>query len=138
MQPEAAREVREWLRRARNDLRGAEIDLAAEPPLVEDALFHAQQAVEKALKAFLTAHDRPFRKTHDIDELARVAEGLDPGLAGTLEPARNLTPFAWRFRYPGESAVPSRAEGEEALAVARAAVAAVVERLPSDARPWAP
>ena len=31
-------------------------------PLLGDATFHCQQAVEKALKAFLIWHDRPFRK----------------------------------------------------------------------------
>ena len=38
--------------------------MAADPPLLEDALFHCQQAVEKVLKALLTWHDEPFRKTH--------------------------------------------------------------------------
>ena len=63
-----AADTRAWLARARDDLRGAEIDLAASPPLLGDAAFHWQQAVEKALKAFLTWHDRPFRKTHDLTE----------------------------------------------------------------------
>ena len=31
--------------------------------------FHAQQAVEKCLKAVLALHRVPFRKTHDLDEL---------------------------------------------------------------------
>ncbi|GJL54452.1 MAG: hypothetical protein NPIRA02_15840 [Nitrospirales bacterium] len=31
--------------------------------------FHAQQAVEKCLKALLSLHQIPFRKTHDIGEL---------------------------------------------------------------------
>ena len=35
------------------DLRSAEHALRASPPLTEDACFHAQQAVEKSLKAFL-------------------------------------------------------------------------------------
>jgi hypothetical protein len=39
-------------------LRGADIDLAASPPIIEDMLFHCQQAAEKAMKGFLTAHDR--------------------------------------------------------------------------------
>jgi hypothetical protein len=40
MQPEKVTEVREWFQKATNDLRGANIDLAALPPLIEDALFH--------------------------------------------------------------------------------------------------
>lgn len=33
--------------------------------------FHAQQAVEKCLKAVLVLHEVEFRKTHDLDELFR-------------------------------------------------------------------
>ena len=46
-----------WLAKAAQDLRAADVDLAAEPPLVEDAAFHAQQAAEKSLKALLALHD---------------------------------------------------------------------------------
>jgi HEPN domain-containing protein len=52
MRPEVLAEARAWFQKAANDLRGADIDLAAEPPLVEDALFHCQQAVEKSIKGF--------------------------------------------------------------------------------------
>ena len=47
-------DVRSWLIKAANDLRGADVDLAAAPPLLEDARFHCQQLVEKSFKAFLT------------------------------------------------------------------------------------
>jgi HEPN domain-containing protein len=49
MQPEMAAEVREWLERAADDLREAEHDLTAVQPLVRGAVFHCQQAAEKAL-----------------------------------------------------------------------------------------
>jgi HEPN domain-containing protein len=58
-----------WLQKAGQDLRRVERCLADEPPDVEDALFHCQQAAEKALKAFLTWHDQPFKKTHDLAAL---------------------------------------------------------------------
>jgi HEPN domain-containing protein len=34
------------------------------PPLIEDALFHCQQAAEKSLKGYLTSQDKtsPLRK----------------------------------------------------------------------------
>ncbi|MDH5429312.1 MAG: HEPN domain-containing protein [Nitrospirota bacterium] len=47
MRPESEIEARAWFQKAANDLRGADIDLAATPPLIEDALFHCQQAAEK-------------------------------------------------------------------------------------------
>lgn len=36
LDPALAAETQEWLRRAANDLRAAEVDLAAAPPLLED------------------------------------------------------------------------------------------------------
>ncbi|MGH7254640.1 MAG: HEPN domain-containing protein [Nitrospirales bacterium] len=135
MEPEKAEETRAWLQKAANDLRGADVDLAACPPLVEDALFHCQQAVEKALKVFLTAHYRPFRKTHDLDELSRACEDLDPTLAAVLVEARDLTVFAWEFRYPGETVVPSEEEARRALATARKAYESVLSRLPKEVHP---
>ena len=131
MSPDKFAEMRGWLVKADDDLRGAEIDLAASPPLSGDALFHCQQAVEKALKGFLTLYDRPFRKTHDLDELATECEQMDDSLVGILDRARDLTPFAWRFRYPGDDEPPPAVEIVEALALARDVVEKIRLRLPA-------
>lgn len=135
MQPETAVEARAWFQKATNDWRGADIDLAAAPPLVEDALFHCQQAAEKAMKGYLTAHERVFRKTHDLDELARACEAIDPTLKAVLLEARDLTVFAWEFRYPGDSQVPSESEAVQTLALARQVVSVLLDRLPPTIRP---
>ncbi|MBW1953754.1 MAG: HEPN domain-containing protein [Deltaproteobacteria bacterium] len=135
MLPEKLAEVRSWLRKAANDLRGADIDLAATPPFIEDMLFHCQQAAEKAMKGFLTAHDRIFRKTHDLDELASACEDLDPSLKEVLNPARDLTVFAWVFRYPGESEVPPLEEARRFREVAGEVYRAILSRLPQEAQP---
>ena len=129
MADEKRREVQAWLRKAGNDLRSAQVDLAADPPLIEDALFHCQQAAEKAAKAFLTAHDTTFRKTHDLDELAAACEGIDASLNVALDPTRDLTVFAWAFRYPGSDDAPPEAEARDALLLAHGAVDAIRERL---------
>lgn len=129
MANEKSQEVQAWLTKADNDLRGAAVDLAAQPPLVEDALFHCQQAAEKAMKAFLTAHDTTFRKTHDLDELAYSCEQIDTSLSIVLNPARDLTVFAWEFRYPGSDEAPPECEAHDSLILARAAVDAIRERL---------
>jgi HEPN domain-containing protein len=123
------REVRAWLEKAMNDIRGAQIDMDAVPPLIEDALFHCQQAVEKAMKAFLTANDVSFRKTHDLDELAMACEKINKSLKGLLVPARNLSVFAWEFRYPGDNVTPSETETYKAIALAEKVVAAVRQRI---------
>ena len=41
------------------------------------ALFHAQQAAEKALKSVMCLHGVEFRRTHDLEELA--AQLVDAG-----------------------------------------------------------
>ena len=53
LDPALAKEVSTWLVKATEDLRAAQVDLKAEPPLLNDSLFHCQQACEKALKALL-------------------------------------------------------------------------------------
>lgn len=135
MQPEKAEEVRSWLLKAAADLRAAAVDLDADPPLIGDAMFHCQQAAEKALKGFLTAHDSPFRKTHDLDELALACGRIEPALEREIDPARELTTFAWKFRYPGEPEEPSREEAEAALVLARQVFEAILSRLPAETRP---
>ncbi len=135
MQPETVVEAKVWFQKAANDLRGADIDLAAVPPLVEDALFHCQQAAEKAMKGYLTVHERVFRKTHDLDELARACEAIDQTLKPILLEARDLTVFAWEFRYPGDSHVPFQEETVQILALARQVVTLPLDRLPAPIRP---
>jgi len=123
-----------WLKKARQDLRAAAVDLAADPPLIEDALFHTQQAAEKTIKAFLCWHDRPFRKTHDLRELLDLASILEPGIEESRRPVEALTPFAWEFRYPGESDEPSLEETQGYLQVANDFFRTIISFLPDDIR----
>ena len=135
MQPDKAAAVRGWLSRAANDLRAAHIDLDAEPPLIEDTLFHCQQAAEKTLKGYLTSHDKPFKKTHDLDELSRVCLEVDATLQDIVLPAIPLTVFAWEFRYPGDTLVPSMMEARDSVSIAESLYRAVLQRLPQPCHP---
>lgn len=138
MEPEDARieDVRSWLRKAELDLRAAAHELSApEEGLWGDVMFHAQQAAEKTMKAFLALHDVPFRKTHNLEELGRQCVGLDATLGPLVDQAVPLTEYAWRFRYPGESDEPTREEAEPALATARSLYEAVLARVPAEAQP---
>ena len=130
MSPDRFREadVHAWIARAHNDLRAAEVDLRASPPLLEDALFHCQQAVEKAIKAPLTWHDHPFRKTHDLVELGGLVVALDPTLEPLLQEVAPLSEYAWSLRYPGETALPTESEAEAALRLTREVAAAILAR----------
>ncbi|MGI8744142.1 MAG: HEPN domain-containing protein [Bryobacteraceae bacterium] len=90
-------ETREWAVRAGRDLALAR-RVAGEFPA--ESLFHCQQSAEKWLKAFLTWHQVPFRKTHELRELGFACGQIDASLAGLLEPAYLLSSYAWRFRLP--------------------------------------
>ena len=68
---------------------------------------------EKSVKAFLTWHDQPFRKTHDLEEVGLACIAIDPTLAGIAREAGVLTAFAWRLRYPGAPDIPDGEETQE-------------------------
>jgi HEPN domain-containing protein len=103
--PERVAETRSWLGKAAEDLRAAEFELEADPPLFGDVLFHAQQAFEKVMKAHLVWYDVRFRKTHDLSELGRQCASVDASLGPLCHEAIGLTVYAWIYRYPG---TPSR------------------------------
>jgi HEPN domain-containing protein len=96
-----------------------------------EALFHCQQAVEKALKAFLTFHERTFRKTHDLGDLSPECLAIDDSLQSAICEAEGLTQYAWRFRYPGEPYEPDSGEAQDGLQKAEVAVGEVERRLRS-------
>jgi len=133
--PELVAETRAWLVKASRDLAVAAHELKADPPFSADAAFHTQQAVEKSLKGFLTWHNLPFGKTHNLTELGRSCTQLEPILESTVRPAARLTEYAWKFRYPGEPAEPTRKETEDAVRLARAVYEAVLKFLPEEVRP---
>ena len=123
-----------WLSKARLDLRSAAVDLAVSPPIVGDALFHCQQAVEKAIKALLTWHDSPFRKTHDLVSLGGQAVEPDPSLEDLLREAAPLTEYAWKYRYPGEFVEPPPDRVTPILALAKEVVEAIATRIDETSR----
>ena len=54
---------------------------------------------------------------------------------GLGERLKDLTDYAWKFRYPGAPYEPTVEEAQEVLALAREAVEAVSSRVPEQARP---
>ncbi len=61
--------------------------------------FHAQQGVEKAVKAALTLDGIDFPKTHDLEYLIGLADKHSIAMEPELESASWLTPWAAEFRY---------------------------------------
>jgi HEPN domain-containing protein len=127
--------VQGWLIKARHDLAAAR-KLAADPdPYWDTAIYHCQQAAEKAVKGFLVFHDQRFEKTHDIQLLITLAAPLEAGFASWLDAAERLTPYAAAFRYPGEVMEPDREEFDQALQAAAGLYAFVLSLLPEEVHP---
>ncbi len=61
--------------------------------------FHAQQAVEKSLKAVLSLYQIHFRKTHDLGELIDLLADSGKSVPPNAEELDFLNPFAVTFRY---------------------------------------
>lgn len=61
--------------------------------------FHVQQAVEKALKAWLSCLRVPFPRTHDLDELGALLEEAGQEIPECLCPLLEFTDFAVALRY---------------------------------------
>ncbi len=132
-----ARITRSWLVKAAEDLRAAKNDLRADPPLLGSSAFHCQQAVEKALKGFLTWKDRPFAKIHDLELLSQSVLEAEPSARDLLAGADQLTAFATVFRYPGELDEPPVEEVRDSIELAGRIVAGIVKLLPKLVAPIA-
>jgi HEPN domain-containing protein len=124
--------TREWLRKASTDLAVSQA-LAHDPQFASAVAFHAQQAAEKALKAFLAWHDVPFRRTHNIGELLTECAVVEPSLASLSGTAAGLTAYAVDTRYPGWDPTPE--EAREARRIAQNVLDVVRTRVPPEAIP---
>jgi HEPN domain-containing protein len=122
-----------WFIKANEDLREAEFVLTASPPFIGSSLFHSEQAVEKALKGFLTWHQIAFT-TDDLEQLRLLCAAVDASLGEVLQPVDLLTEFGWRFRYPNDLAEPGFDQATETLRLAAAAVGAVLAKVVADAQ----
>jgi HEPN domain-containing protein len=69
--------IKNWIRKAENDLKVAKDEMQAENPATDMICFHAQQCCEKYLKCFLIFKNKEIKKTHNISELILECENID-------------------------------------------------------------
>jgi HEPN domain-containing protein len=114
---EIRKKVRLWAALADDDLRVAQhtLDIADQCPYRLVA-YHAQQCVEKYLKAYLVFSSVDFPFTHNITRLLELC-AASSDWAEDLTDAEELTPFAIAARYPGEDEPVTRSEAQRAIEV---------------------
>lgn len=114
-------EAERWLRFAREDLRMAE--LALEDDIFNQACFHSQQCVEKALKGWLAQQLVSPPRTHRLaDILALLGSESFAKIAADIQLLdRFYIPTRYPDALPGSllEGLPTREDAEEALATAR-------------------
>ena len=77
--------------------------------------FHAQQAVEKALKAWLSLVDVDYPRIHDLEELLALLESSGDTVPERFYALIDLTDFAVQFRYASFEDVDSQLDRAETI-----------------------
>ena len=94
------KEFEKWFRKAESDLLVIKNNLSAEEIPIDACCFHAQQAAEKYLKAYLVSKQISFPKTHDLQALLNICVVVDYIFNQLTEPIIGLSDYAIAPRYP--------------------------------------
>jgi HEPN domain-containing protein len=111
--------IREWVEKAENDLANAAFTLRMGADCPTDTVcFHAQQCVEKYLKALLVLKGAGVPRTHDLRVLMKL---LPAALRPDLDVSQQdrLTEYATVARYPGDYEPLPLSEARAAVRLAR-------------------
>jgi HEPN domain-containing protein len=95
----ATPEAEALLHAAAGDWKTVELLLEHDDAPVSSVGFHAQQYLEKVMKAVLVSNAVLFHRTHDLEELADLLERQGIELPLPKDQLRRLNPFAVAIRY---------------------------------------
>jgi len=90
-----------WFLKGDSDLANAKRTVCSDGPY-DTACFHAQQAVEKYLKAVLASDGVDIPRTHDVEELQLLCAGLVASPDFSALPLEELSDYAVSVRYDFE------------------------------------
>ena len=119
-----------WLVKAENDLLNIENNLKASNVPWDTVCFHAQQAAEKFLKAFLVFNAQPLIRTHDLVALLATCAQVNVSLATLQSDCQKLSYYAVGVRYPSDLYEPTESDAREMVEAARRIRADVLACLP--------
>jgi len=101
--------LQNWLYRAKEDIAVIDSLFITDPAFYASTIcFHAQQAVEKFLKAFLVYHNVDFPRTHDVDFLLIECKKIDSKDFDI--DLGSLADFGVNIRYPDDFYIPDKEE----------------------------
>jgi HEPN domain-containing protein len=120
-----------WFTKAEDDLRWTESNLRE--AVYYGACFTAQQAVEKALKAYLLSQGKILRKIHTIDAILEECIACDASFESLHETILPLVDYYIQTRYPDASDFISytKEKAEDAYARAKETLLFVKSKLPA-------
>ena len=95
----------EWIEKAEADYITTQKLLPTTNPQLYDIIcFHAQQCIEKYLKAWLQEANVPVPRTHNLEELLALIVPTLPVWSKWQPDFKIITEYAVESRYPGDSA----------------------------------
>lgn len=94
----------EWIKKAEKDYLVIKNEISSKNPVYDAICFHAQQCIEKYLKALINEQGITIPKIHDLNVLFNICKPFASELEEYKEEISDLSTFAIAFRYPGENA----------------------------------
>lgn len=115
-----SKDFRAWLRRAGDDLdSGTHLLGTMHPCPYWVVAYHAQQAAEKGMKAFLIWRGLPYSTTHDLRILLDQCAAGGAAWAEQHTDVISIGPLTVLVRYPSANRDVSREEAQMALGAAQ-------------------
>ncbi|MEK7111049.1 MAG: HEPN domain-containing protein [Patescibacteria group bacterium] len=117
-----------WLEKAKDDLRW--ISASLKDNIYYGACFAAQQASEKAIKAYLLFKGKTPRRIHDLSALLEDCIELEKDFKQLIDQAATLSGYYVEARYPdvGDFMGYSKEQGNEALQFAETIVSFIISK----------
>lgn len=113
--------VKEWLKQAEDEVNMA--DYLFGGGFLKGACYHAQQSIEKTIKAMLLAKGWELEKVHSLERLSAITKDYKIRLTFSDEEVVFIDSI-YRGRYPAEAGLlpygePSRTDAQKAIKIAK-------------------
>ena len=108
--------LEQWLYKAGEDLGSAKYLLKGN--FYGTAIYHTQQAAEKAFKSYCVYISIPIPRTHNLDMLCQLCQSVDADFDNVYLYAIDLNGLDIAFRYPNVNLDPTEKDVRNAIQLA--------------------